>query len=367
MLDMATSASEHGTPSKRIPSSLATMRRQSLANRGKYKLPNVEAGALPENSLVGMAAHGRLSIGVGSLPSSLQDLGSAVSALVTPKKVDNKLTSQALQESLDQASSHLKKKGDLGLPAYGSHSPGGSCTGLVRSFTTNATTQEMDSLLKSGLVTPRRTGRRSISLRTYTAGTTDGGLFNSTHHKKVARLRSKADDGGTNNEPSDAADHSTPESCRRIRRVKSEDENAGNAFLTPRRTARKSAGARLTKIAQQHASNRMDILATPARKGSKSLVLLKPSCSEFHSPCSSASSVLDDVQSFACESIIVKEAPASKKTWLCTCGEENEGGCKFCGMCGTKHRWECANCNYANKCKFQFCGMCGIPKKTASQ
>jgi hypothetical protein len=367
MLDMLPSSSHHGkasprsdpvasTPNgtKRIPASLMKMRRESLANIGKYKMPTIEASALPDNSLVGMSTKGtRLSIGIGSLPSAFQDLSSTVSALVTPKK----LTRQSLQESLGQASSHLKKNIHIDLSARDeADSPvqrtsGGSCSGsLVRSFTTTATTQEMDTLLKSGLVTPRRSGR----------------LMNSSHHKRVAnlKLRSKTNDGaGDPNTPI------TPEPTRRVaRRTKSADDNAFNALVTPRCTARKSvvaASAWSSTTAQQQASNRMDILATPSRRSSKALIFTKPACPELNVTQSSLTS--DDDHSFACESTVpVHKAPPTT-TWLCTCGEDNERGCNFCGMCGTRQRWECADCSFANKCKFVFCGMCGIPKKTANQ
>ena len=61
-----------------------------------------------------------------------------------------------------------------------------------------------------------------------------------------------------------------------------------------------------------------------------------------------------------------KTAPA-KKSWKCTCGEDNCESFNFCGVCGsrpTPTTWNCASCDRKdNAARFKFCVGCGTPRQ----
>ena len=57
---------------------------------------------------------------------------------------------------------------------------------------------------------------------------------------------------------------------------------------------------------------------------------------------------------------------SAKKTWKCTCGEDNCESFNFCGVCGSKPTpatWNCALCDRKdNAARFKFCVGCGTPR-----
>jgi len=130
---------------KRIPASLMKMRRESLQVSGKYKLPAMDEGELPYNSLlVNLASRpptrgagadaGTITTGISAISKSPSAVvasflsnsangnktasQSMVAAFCTPKRT----TAKSLQTALAQASSHLK------MPRVDAHSDSRSVT-----------------------------------------------------------------------------------------------------------------------------------------------------------------------------------------------------------------------------------------------
>jgi hypothetical protein len=79
---------------------------------------------------------------------------------------------------------------------------------------------------------------------------------------------------------------------------------------------------------------------------------------------SSPRSVRDHVPVVPCKP---PQQEPQEQPWSCTCGEENEGFHNFCGMCANPRTWQCAGCDFDNKCIFKFCGMCGISKTVKTE
>lgn len=112
------------------------------------------------------------------------------------------------------------------------------------------------------------------------------------------------------------------------------------------------------------------------------LVDIDDNCIEINDESSDISSMGDDGASFYMDepepvlketankkgravTPAVSEVKASRPAnhCICICGEEIKDDFNFCGMCGTEHTWECAECHSAkNKNKFLFCVNCGVPK-----
>jgi len=260
MLDVAAnhSASKPPTPpksgGKRIPASLMKMRRESLVATGKYQLPKIEAGALPDNSLFSMTS---------------------------------KLKSQTMDAT--------------------------------------ATSKDMDTLIRSGLATPRRT-RRSFVIPTDT--TAQSKRFSKLKSLNIKTSSSNCNDSlafnSSNHSDSNATE--TPRSTRRMARPNRSKSSDDAVQSTPRRAARKPSVRRTSSIKER-----------------------------------------DEISSSSDDTPVPMAPNTAASSWKCTCGEEQGTDCRFCGMCGTTQRWECADCSYANKCKFRFCGMCGIPKTVKGQ
>ncbi|CAB9505652.1 expressed unknown protein [Seminavis robusta] len=340
MLDLFSSSSAHGSPSdgrkngtqKRIPASLMEMRRESLATSGKYKLPTIEVGEI-DNSLFGMTQQGRNTLGNNTHSST-------VDALVTPRRQGPK----SIKLALDQATSFLQRHSSPLLADLENEiddsprqqSSGGSLRGS-RTTTDGAT--DMQSLMRTGLATPRRTEQRSLAVKP------DALLMpsvSSNHSKRVSKMRSKSGDG--------SSPHSNGSERRRrpVRRSKSVDGDHV-ALATPRRgsrkpTVRKPGSSRSRRPEEEPVVDVVD--------------------SSNNTSASSWDSFANGSTTGNSSNIQKKCQP---KEWLCTCGETNEGEQNFCGMCGSSQRWECSDCDFKNKCKFRFCGMCGIAKKAKGE
>lgn len=328
-----------GSVGKRIPKSLLKMRRASLASSGKYKLPTVEASALPDNSLAGMATKFRTSSSSGGLPS-----------FCTPMRKTNK----TLKVCLDQATGILSKP-DLGLDLAGLAAPVKDAFNSENrkdffkrtrsvdlggdNYTGGLTSSDMDALMRSGLATPRRT-RRSIRLPADTTTTA------STSSKRVvSKSKNKTDPLGSSSSH-DTLVEQTPRSSssrRMMRRAKSQQEVSAPSTRRSRRSSRHQQGPPPTR--------RMSGSTSSRRCRTEDIML--DGSGRSHSARSSSD---------GSDQTPVPVAPPIASHWTCACGEENTQECKFCGMCGAKQRWECAGCGFANKCKFKFCGMCGIVK-----
>ena len=202
--------------------------------------------------------------------------------------------------------------------------------------------RDMDRLMHTGLATPRRTSRRSIVM-----------------------------DSSNSSRPTLAQQHpavksTTPTPVRRVRRSKTLSD-VDHVLCTPKRSSRKVQLSKASLPARAKSESYTKKKVLPA-----SLANLDDDKMDADASTTSASTLTTNDTPTPAQIIDItsKDTPdpspivLSTAPWTCTCGEKDNGGdCPFCGMCGSKQRWECADCSYAsNKCKFKFCAMCGTVK-----